>query len=176
VLAATTMLHRRQDGKDGRLGKAGYAVASIALAAFIPCAIDSLATGNAQALSPVYILAILGSFAGLILFAIGSFRAAQVLPRWAGLLLPLAWLLGGPVGTASFRRATLILTAAYTVIALTLPDSGPESPHRDPLCCREGLVYLAQHACPVRPLRTLRRTGGRPPPTFRFSDGFSGSA
>jgi hypothetical protein len=121
MLAAITTLHRMQDGKDGRLGKAGYIAASIALAAFIPCAIDSLATGNAQALGPVYILAILGSAAGLILFAIGSFRA-RVLPRWAGPLLPLAWLLGGPVATAALRGATLILAAAFSVIALTLPD------------------------------------------------------
>jgi hypothetical protein len=124
MIAVITMLHRMQHGKDGRLGKAGYIVVSVALAAFIPCGIDSLATGNAQALGPVYILAILGSFAGLILFAIASFRA-PVLPRWAGPLLPLAWLLGGPVATASFRGATLILAAAYTVIALTLPN--PES-------------------------------------------------
>lgn len=122
MIAVITMLHRMQHGKDGRLGKAGYLAASVALAAFIPCAIDSLATANAQALSPVYILAILGSFAGLILFAIGSFRG-RVLPRWAALLLPLAWLLGGPVATAAFRGATLILAAAYTVIALTLPHS-----------------------------------------------------
>jgi hypothetical protein len=124
MLAAITMLHRMQDGRDGRLGKAGYIAASIALAAFIPCAIDSLATGNAQALGPLYILAILGSIAGLILFAIGSFRA-RVLPRWAGPLLPLAWLLGGPVATAALRGATLILAAALTLIALTLAD--PES-------------------------------------------------
>ena len=122
TIAATTMLHRMQDSKDGQLGKAGYITASVALAAFIPCAIDSLATGNAQALGPVYILAILGSAAGLILFAIGSFRG-RVLPRWAGPLLPLAWLLGGPVATAAFRGATLILAAAFTVIALTLPGS-----------------------------------------------------
>jgi hypothetical protein len=124
VLAAIAMLHRMQDGKDGRLGKAGYIAASIALAAFIPCAVDSLATGNAQALGPLYILAVLGSAAGLILFAIGSFRA-RVIPRWAGPLLPLAWLLGGPVATAAVRGATLILAAAFTLIALALPD--PES-------------------------------------------------
>jgi hypothetical protein len=122
TLAAITMLHRMQDGKDGRTGMAGYITASIALAAFIPCAIDSLATGNAQALGPLYILAILGSVAGLILFAIGSFRG-RGLPRWACPLLPLAWLLGGPVGAAALRGATLILAAAFTVISLTLPDS-----------------------------------------------------
>jgi hypothetical protein len=121
TIAVITLLHRMQ---DGRLGKAGYIAASVALAAFIPCGIDSLATGNAQALGPVYILAILGSLAGLILFAIGSFRA-RLLPRWAGPLLPLAWLLGGPLATGAVRGATLILAAAYTVIALTLPD--PES-------------------------------------------------
>jgi hypothetical protein len=124
TLAAITMLHRMQDGKDGRAGKAGYITAAVALAAFIPCGIDSLATGNTQALGPVYILAVLGSLAGLILFAIGSLRA-RVLPRWAGPLLPLAWLLGGPGATVAVRGATLILAAAYTVIALTLPD--PES-------------------------------------------------
>ena len=59
--------------------------------------------------------------AGLSLFAIGSFRA-RVLPRWAGPLLPLAWLLGGPLATSAFRGATLILAAAFSVIALTLPD------------------------------------------------------
>jgi hypothetical protein len=122
TIAVITMLHRLQHGHDGRTGKAGYIAACVALAAFIPCGIDSLATGNAQALGPVYILAILGSFAGLILFAIGSFRA-RVLPRWVGPLLPLAWLLGGPVATATVRGATLILAAAYTAIALKLPDT-----------------------------------------------------
>ena len=124
TLAAITMLHRIQDGKDGRLGKAGYIAASVALAAFIPCAIDSLATGNAQALGPVYILAIVCSVAGLALFGIGSSRA-RALPRWAGPLLPLAWLLGGPLATGALRGATLVLAAALTVIALTLP--APES-------------------------------------------------
>ncbi len=124
MIAVIVVLHRMQDGKDGLAGKVGYIVASVALAAFIPCAVDSLATGNSQALGPVYILAILGSLAGLILFAIGSFRA-WVLPRWAGPLLPVAWLLGGPLATASFRGATLILAAAFTVIGLTLPS--PES-------------------------------------------------
>ena len=124
-IAAITMLHRMQDGRDGRLGQAGYLVTVTALAAFIPCGIASLVTGDTQALGPVYVLAMLGSLAGLIVFAIGLVRA-RVLPRWAGPLLPVAWLAGGPVtegGSPGFRGAALILAAALTAIAITLPDA-----------------------------------------------------
>lgn len=122
-LAAVTLLHRIQDGQDGRLGAAGYLVTSAALIAFIPCGIASLATGNARALGPVYMLSMLGSLAGLTLFAISSARAG-VLPRWAGPALVIGWLSGGPIaegGSPGFRGAAVILAATFTAIAIALP-------------------------------------------------------
>lgn len=125
TLAAITRLHQLHNRTDGRLGTAGFWLACAGFTGFLPCAIASLVTGESQALSPLYILSILASLAGLAAFAVAVFRA-RLLPRWAGPVLPIAWLLGGPV-TAGLRGTTFILAITFIAIAITLPAApGPQ--------------------------------------------------
>lgn len=121
LLLAVTALHRMHRGAGGRLGTAGYAVAAAGLAGFLPCVLDSLITGDSEALGPLYMLSMLVSAAGLALFAIASFRA-RVLPSWAGPLLAVAWLAGGLIGEIVFPGAGLLLAAASVAIAVPLRD------------------------------------------------------
>jgi hypothetical protein len=120
TLWALTQLHSSQQQARGRLGTAGFRTAALGLILFIPSAIDSLATGNPDALGPLYLAAMLLSLVGIALLALALVRAS-VLPRWAALALPAAWLIGGPIGEGqTFRGAALILAATFLAAAATI--------------------------------------------------------
>lgn len=104
---------------DDRLATVGFRIASAGLMLFIPCSIASLATANPQALGPAYVIAMLFSLIGTGLLSFALARAGA-LTRWAAVALPIAWLIGGPVGEgATFRGAALILAAVSIAVATT---------------------------------------------------------
>ncbi len=121
-LAALTALRSAQQGQDGRLGTVGFVVTAIGLAAFLPCGILTLATGDATSGGPLYPLAMLSSLVGLVLMSVAWVRA-KALPRWMLPTVTLGWIFGGPVaegGTPGFRGAALILAAICVVVAVAL--------------------------------------------------------
>jgi hypothetical protein len=105
-----------------RLAKAGLTVAASGLALFIPCAIASLATANPRALGALYVLAMLLSLVGTGMLSYALARAGA-LARWAAIALPVAWLIGGPIGEGGdpigFRGAALLLATVSIAIATT---------------------------------------------------------
>lgn len=127
TLWALTQLRSSQQSSKGRLGTAGFRTAAIGLILFIPCAITSLATGNPDALGPVYFAAMLLSLIGIALLSAALARAS-VLPRWAAAALPVAWLIGGPIGEGqTFRGSALILATTFlaAAVAITQRTHGP---------------------------------------------------
>jgi hypothetical protein len=119
MLWALADLRSAAPGQD-RLATAGFRVAAAGLILFVPCAVASLATANPQALGPAYVLAMLLSLVGTGLLCAALARAG-VLPLWAAVALPVAWLLGGPIGEGGapvgFRGAALILAAVSIAVA-----------------------------------------------------------
>jgi hypothetical protein len=93
---------------------------------FLPPLTASLVTKQTEALGPVYLLSMLTSLIGVIVFAVGTIRA-RVLPWWAGPALPVTWLVGGPVGEGGeggptgFKGSALLLAAVLLTIAIILP-------------------------------------------------------
>lgn len=113
---------RSTTGVESRLANSGLRIAAAGLILFIPCAIASLATANPRALGPLYMLAMLLSLVGAGLLSYALARAGA-LARWAAIALPVAWLIGGPIGEGGnpigFRGAALILAAVSVAIATT---------------------------------------------------------
>jgi hypothetical protein len=112
--AAVASLHQAQAGRDGRLGRIGFLVVAVCNLALLPAFVGSLVTANENIFSPLYPVATLGSFAGMVLFAVGTFRG-HVLPRFIGPALAVAWVVGGLLAVAPgfelIPAAVLALTA-----------------------------------------------------------------
>ncbi|NJC72319.1 hypothetical protein HC031_21745 [Planosporangium thailandense] len=122
LLAAVAALHSVQDGRDGRLGTIALIVTTIGALGFLPPLTVSLFSGDAESLGPVYLLSMLASLIGLVLFAISSVRA-KVLPWWAGPVMAVGWVVGGPVGEdgpLGFRGSALLLAAAFVAVAVAV--------------------------------------------------------
>ena len=83
----------------------------------------TLVSASTDTAGPLYPIAMLVSLAGIVLFAVASYRAA-VLPRWTVPAITIAWIVGGPTGEGViFRGAALILTAVFlAVLATTTPS------------------------------------------------------
>lgn len=114
LLASLRKLHA---GRDGRLGRIGYSFAIGGLAGLTVALIASLVTADERALSPLYPLASLATFIGVVLYATAAVRA-RVLPRWVGPAVAAAWIVGGPI--APGRGLFLIQTVVWLTVAATL--------------------------------------------------------
>ena len=85
------------------------------------------ATGSP--LGPTYVIASVVAIVGVILFAIGSWRAGM-LPRWVLVAWPVAFTVGGTLPI--FPPSVLALAAVYIAMAVVLPSraAAAESPER----------------------------------------------
>lgn len=122
LLAAVAALHSLQDGRDGRLGTVALIVTTVGTLGFLPPLTVSLISGDAESLGPVYLLSMLASLIGLVLFAISSVRA-RVLPWWAGPAMAVGWVVGGPVGEdgpLGFPGSALLLAAALVAVTVAV--------------------------------------------------------
>jgi hypothetical protein len=117
ALAAAWMaeaLHGWHAGRDGRSGRVGARLVGVGAAGFVVSAIASLITGDDRAIAPVYPLSMLLTLVGFVALAVGWARAG-LLPVWAGPLLVVAWLVGGPVAVG--HGLFLILAAVSLILA-----------------------------------------------------------
>lgn len=118
----------RSQAPDRRLARFGIRLVIGGAAGFWACGIGSLATANSRFGGPLYPAAMLASLAGMALLAVASAQNRTV-PRWTALALPIAWIVGGPIGEGQFfRGAALILAAVVAGIPLARrPTHAPDT-------------------------------------------------
>ncbi|GAB3146089.1 hypothetical protein [Microbispora hainanensis] len=122
MLAAVAAVHSLHGGRDGRLGSVALILTTVGMVGFLPPLAVSLVSGDAESLGPVYLLSMLVSLIGLVVFAAGLLRA-RVLRWWAGPSLAIGWVVGGPVGEdgpLGFRGSALLLAAACLAVAFAV--------------------------------------------------------
>jgi hypothetical protein len=121
VLAVATLLpalRALQDRRDGRLGVAGIVATCVGAFVLTAMFVYGLIAASGSSLGPTYVLASAAMDLGVVLFAIGSWRAGSV-PRWLLVAWPLAWIIGGLLPFLPLP-SPLLLAAAYLAMALTL--------------------------------------------------------
>ncbi|HEY3528841.1 MAG TPA: hypothetical protein VGK78_06800 [Nocardioides sp.] len=91
-------VHRLQHGADGRLGRIGVWVNTVALTELFVQLGCSVVVGSELRWGPSYVVASLLTFVGTALLAAGSWRVG-LLPRWMLGVWPLIWILGSFAGT-----------------------------------------------------------------------------
>lgn len=103
-------VHRLQHGADGRLGRIGVWVNTLALAELFVQLGCSVVVGSELRWGPSYVVASLLTFVGVALLAAGSWRVG-LLPRWMLGVWPLIWILGsfGGVGPVPFVLAAFLV-------------------------------------------------------------------
>ena len=116
LLPALRTLQRRRDGHPG--GQAGVVVTDVGAVVLLGMFVWGVIAADGGSLGPTYVLASAATIIGVVLFAIGSWRAG-LLPRWLLVVWPLAWTVGGllPILTPG----PLLLAAVYLVMAVLLP-------------------------------------------------------
>lgn len=122
MLALVTLLpalRTLQHGRDGRLGKAGIAIATAAAAVLTGIFVYGLAAATASSLGPTYVLASLGTILGVGLCAAGCWRT-RLLPRWLVVLWVVAWVGGSMLPIA--KAGPFLLAVVYAAMALLLPQ------------------------------------------------------
>jgi hypothetical protein len=129
TVAGLLALHLHQRGADGRLGRAGAAVAMLGCAAQCVVIVGVIVNGEDTSWFGIAApLAILTWILGSVAFGIAT-RRAGVLPRWVGTALPLVTLVaivGSEYGTSVLIGAFLIAvgTRIATAAGATLPPVG----------------------------------------------------
>ena len=102
-------LHALQEDSYGRLGRAGFYIALVAIAARVLGAVVFLA--GSSALEWISLPATLGMLVGFVLYGVATLRA-RVLPRWYGLALIVSLPVSLPVavyGTVLFGLFLVVL-------------------------------------------------------------------
>lgn len=112
--ALRTLQHRR----DGWFGRAGTVVVGVGAGALVALFVYDLVTATSWSLGPTYVLASVATDLGVILFAVGSWRAG-LLPRWLVIALPVAWTFGSML--PFWELGPLVLAAVYLLLAAALP-------------------------------------------------------
>ena len=110
-------LWRVQEGRAGRLGRAGLIIAGAALVELFVQIGASLALATEERCGPSYVVASFLTFVGHGLFVAGSWRVG-LLPRWLLGIWPVVWIGGSFFAVAP--AAPLLLAAFYAVMAVTL--------------------------------------------------------
>jgi hypothetical protein len=118
LLILLPALRALQGRRDGRLGLAGIALASVGSAVLLTIFVYGLAAATESSFGPGYVLASLATIVGVALFAAGSWRAG-LLPRWLLPLWVVAWTIGSMLPI--LRPGPLLLAAVYLTMAALLP-------------------------------------------------------
>jgi hypothetical protein len=109
-------VHRLQHGDDGRLGRIGTWLNTIALAELVVQLGASVVAGAELRWGPSYVLFTAVTFVGVALLAAGSWRAG-LLPRWMLGLWPVVWILGS---FAAPGPMPVVLVAFFVAMGVTL--------------------------------------------------------
>ena len=112
-------VHKLQHGADGRLGKIGVWVNTLACVELFAQLLTSVAIGAEVRWGPSYPICALLSFVGVALLAAGSWRTG-LLPKWLLGAWPLLWIIGG---LAAKGPTPVLLAAFFVVFDITLTRS-----------------------------------------------------
>jgi len=118
LLVLLPAMRELQARRGGRFGFVGTVFASVGAVVLLGMFVYGLIAESGGSLGPTYVLASLATIIGVVLFAIGSWRA-KLLPRWLVLAWPIAWLFGSMLPLAG--PGPLLLAAAYIAMAVVLP-------------------------------------------------------
>lgn len=129
LLVLLPALRTLQQCRDGRLGRAGIALAGLGSVVLLAIFVYGLAAGTESSFGPGYILASLATILGVALFAAGSWRAG-LLPRWLLPVWVVAWTIGSMLPI--LRPGPLLLAAVYLAMAVLLPRRLEDRESRDP--------------------------------------------
>jgi len=105
--------------RQGGSGRTGAIIVGVGLLGLAVDGIGSVVGRNDQTLGPLYPIATLITFVGMVVFTVASLRA-RVLPWWTTPALTLGWIVGGVVGDSGplgFKASALLLAAAGIAIA-----------------------------------------------------------
>ncbi len=111
---ALTGIQSTQEGRTGLLARLGLWLTGVSFAALIVQSVAGIVIGQEYVLGPLYPIGALLSRLGLILWAIATYRA-DVLPRWLGPVLALAWVVAPPLGPIP---TVFALPIVWTVAAI----------------------------------------------------------
>lgn len=118
LLVLLPALRALQHRRDGRLGQAGIALASLGSAVLLAIFVYGLAAGTESSFGPGYVVAALATILGVALFAAGSWRAGM-LPRWLLAAWVVAWAIGSMLPI--LQPGPLLLAAVYLIMAVLIP-------------------------------------------------------
>jgi hypothetical protein len=118
LLTLLVALRTLQGRRDGALGAVGTAVTAVGLVALLAIFVYDLVTATSSSFGPTYVLASAATDIGVLLFAIGSWRAGLV-PRWLLVVWPITWIIGSML--PFWGPGPLLLAAAYVAMAILLP-------------------------------------------------------
>jgi hypothetical protein len=110
-------LRTLQGGRDGRLGLAGVLAMWVGAVVLTAMFVYGLIAATGGSLGPTYVIASAVTIVGVLLFAIGSWRA-RLLPRWLLAAWPIAWAIGGLLPILG--PGPLLLAAVYVAMAVLL--------------------------------------------------------
>ena len=122
-------VHRLQHGLDGRLGRIGVWINTLALATLFVQLSASLLAGAEVQWGPSYILATLLTFIGTALLAAGSWRAGLV-PAWMLGAWPVVWILGS---FAAQGPTPLLLAGFLVAVGVRVARQVPPTPGDEPV-------------------------------------------
>jgi hypothetical protein len=117
LLVLLGALRTLQQRRDGRLGQAGIALASVGSAVLLAIFVYGLAAGTESSFGPGYVLASLATIVGVALFAAGSWRVG-LLPRRLLALWVVAWAIGSMLPI--LRPGPLLLAGVYLAMGALL--------------------------------------------------------
>lgn len=117
LLALLPALRTLQHQRDGRLGRAGIVATTAGSLVLVAMFVYGLIAATGSSLGPTYVIASVVAIVGVILFAVGSWRAG-LLPRWLLVAWPVTFTVGGTLPI--FPPAVLLLAAVYVAMAVVL--------------------------------------------------------
>jgi hypothetical protein len=106
--------------RQGGRGRTGAVIVGVGLLGLAVDGAAAMIGGDDQTLGPLYPIATLVSFVGMIVFTVSSVRA-RVLPWWTTPALTIGWIVGGMVGDGGplgFKASALLLAAAGVAVAV----------------------------------------------------------
>lgn len=115
-IGVALVVHRLHHGADGRLGRVGFWINTVALVELFAQCTASLIESSEVRWGPSYPIFTALSFFGVALIAAGAWRVG-VLPRWMLGVWPLLWVLGS---FAAFGPMPLVLLAFLGVLGVTV--------------------------------------------------------
>jgi hypothetical protein len=112
----TLAVHKLQHGADGRLGRIGFWLNTVAMIELFAQLAASVVTGAEVRWGPSYVVFTALSFVGVALLAAGAWRTG-LLPRWMLGVWPVVWILGSfaAPGPMPFVLAAFLVLLGVTV-------------------------------------------------------------